>query len=93
MSRSLWRCRNRDCPVALGAVLGRVTREGGLVLDGAVCSFRVFMDTRRAIVGCPACGAFREFRGPAVATASSRDVALDPPGGPLGPASVRTEKH
>ena len=66
MSRSLWRCRNRTCPVTHGAVLGRLTADGGLVLDPAVASFRCYFDTRRAVVACPACGAEREFRGGAV---------------------------
>jgi hypothetical protein len=92
MSRSLWRCRNRDCPVPHGAVLGRVTKDGGLVLDSAVSTFQVFMDTRRAIIGCPACGFVREFRGPAVASPFGRKVALNPPGDPLGSASRWTGK-
>ncbi len=66
MSRSLWRCRNRACPVPHGAVLGRLTADGGLVLDSAVKSFRCYLDTRRAVVICPACQATREFRGGAV---------------------------
>ncbi|MDP9355715.1 MAG: hypothetical protein M3R02_10635, partial [Chloroflexota bacterium] len=66
MSRSLWRCRNPDCPVSHGAVLGRVTADSGLVLDPAVGSFRVYLDTRRAVVICPACAVAREFRGSAV---------------------------
>jgi hypothetical protein len=28
-----------------------------------VAGFRVFLDTRRAEVNCPACGTAREFRG------------------------------
>jgi len=63
MSRSLWRCRSRACPVPHGAVLGRLTSDGGLVLDPAVVGFRCYLDTRRAVVACPACGAGREFRG------------------------------
>ncbi len=66
MSRSLWRCRNPGCSVPYGAVLGRVTADGGLVLDPAVTVFRCFLDTRRAVVECPACGVEREFRGGAV---------------------------
>ncbi|MDP9363508.1 MAG: hypothetical protein M3Q10_04640, partial [Chloroflexota bacterium] len=49
-----------------GAVLGRLTSDGGLVLDPAVRSFRCFLDTRRAVVECPACGEGREFRGGAI---------------------------
>ena len=66
MSRSLWRCRNKACPVPHGAVLGRLTADGGLVLDPAVRAFRCYLDTRRAVVACPGCGAEREFRGAAV---------------------------
>ncbi len=66
MSRREWRCRNPACPVPQGAVLGRLTADGGLVLDPAVRSFRCFLDTRRAAVACPACGAIREFRGSGV---------------------------
>ncbi len=63
MSRSLWRCRNPYCPVPHGAVLGRVTAGGGLVLDTAVRSFAAYLDTGRTEVVCPACGMTREFRG------------------------------
>jgi hypothetical protein len=63
MSRSLWRCSNRECPVPRGAVLGRVTAEGGLVLDPDVTVFRVYLDTRRAAIQCPHCGHRRTFRG------------------------------
>jgi hypothetical protein len=63
MSRALCRCRNRDCPVPHGAVLGRVTEEGGLMLGPKVTNFRCYFDTRRVIVVCPACAAEREFRG------------------------------
>ena len=66
MSRSLFRCRNRTCPVDHGATLGRVTVEGGLVLDPDVGRFAVYLDTRRATVWCPACGVRREFRGTSV---------------------------
>ncbi len=66
MSRSLWRCRNPDCSTRGGAVLGRVTANEGLVLDPAVVSFAVYLDTLKAIVTCPACGARREFRGTCV---------------------------
>lgn len=63
MSRSLWRCRNPACPTPHGAVLGRLTSEDGLVLDPRVQSCAVYLDTRRAVVACPECGAEREFRG------------------------------
>jgi hypothetical protein len=66
MSRSLWRCRNRECPVPHGAVPGRVTAENGLILDQSVIAFRVYLDTRRVIVVCPDCAAERWFRGPMV---------------------------
>lgn len=66
MSRSLWRCRNQSCPVPHGAVLGRLTAEGGLVLEPAVMSFRCYLDTQRVVVICPACGTERAFRGRAL---------------------------
>jgi hypothetical protein len=66
MGRSLWRCRNRDCPVPHGAALGRVTGEGGLVLDPTVERFSIYLDSQRAIVVCPACHEEREFRGTSI---------------------------
>jgi hypothetical protein len=63
MSRREWRCRNRACPVPHGAVLGRLTADGGLVLVPAVAELKCYLDTGKAVVGCPACGAGREFRG------------------------------
>ena len=66
VSRHAWRCKNADCPEPHGAVLGRVTADGGLVLDQGAGRFAVYLDTRRATVWCPACGAAREFRGPSV---------------------------
>jgi hypothetical protein len=66
MSRSLWRCRNPQCPVPHGAVLGRVTPEGGLVLDPAIRQFQCFLDTRKSLVTCPTCKSVRVFRGTAV---------------------------
>jgi hypothetical protein len=66
VSRSLWRCRNPQCPAPHGAVLGRVTAEGGLVLVPTVTVFRVYLDTHRAAIGCPRCGHRRMFRGVAV---------------------------
>jgi hypothetical protein len=69
MSRSLWRCQNRECPVPHGAELGRVTIDGGLALDPAVTTFRCYLDTRRVAVACPACGTEREYRGPMLVSA------------------------
>lgn len=63
MSRSQWRCRNSDCATRGGAVLGRVTSDGGLVLDPAVRLFAIYLDTQRAAVICHSCGSAREFRG------------------------------
>jgi len=51
-------------------VLGRLTAEGGLVIEPAVTGFRCYLDTRRAVVACPFCGSEREFRGTAVLTAT-----------------------
>ncbi len=68
MSRSVWRCRNPDCSEPHGAVLGRLTIDGGLVLDPAVTAFQCFLDTKRAVVACPACGTRRMFSGTAVVT-------------------------
>ena len=75
MSRSLWRCRNRDCCEPHGAVLGRLTVDGGLVLDPGVMKFRVYLDTRRAVVSCPSCGRSREFRGPGVFSGHADSLA------------------
>ena len=75
MSRRLFRCRNGSCPVPHGAVLGRLTADGALVLDPAVVHFRCYLDTRRAIVVCPACGAEREFRGGGVLSPPPRTVS------------------
>ena len=74
MSRRLWRCRSRACPVPHGAVLGRLTADGGLVLDPAVTDFRAYLDTRRGLIVCPACAAEREFRGGAVIAAGAAAV-------------------
>ena len=63
MSRHDWRCRNPGCSEPHGAVLGRVTAEGGLVLDPAVGRFAAYLDTRRVAVWCPVCAMAREFRG------------------------------
>jgi hypothetical protein len=51
--------------------LGRITAEGGLVLDAAVVSFRIYLDTRRVVVHCPECGRAREFRGVALFSAAT----------------------
>ena len=61
MSRSLLRCRNPACPIAHGAVLGRLTRDGGLALDASVRKFNCYFDTRRTEVVCPICGWARTF--------------------------------
>ena len=66
MSRRLWRCRNPGCGERGGAVLGRLTADDGLVLDPAVSSFRCYLDSRKVILTCPACGTTREFRGMAI---------------------------
>ncbi len=66
MSRRLWRCRNPGCPGRGGAVLGRLTADDGLVLDPTVRGFHCYLDTRKVILTCPACGTTREFRGTAV---------------------------
>jgi hypothetical protein len=65
MSHRRWICHNPDCPARHGAVLGRVTDDGSLVLEPGA-GFRIYMDTRRAHVVCPVCGTEREFRGAAV---------------------------
>ncbi len=75
MSRSLWRCRNRGCCEPHGAVLGRLTADGGLVLDPGVTKLRVYLDTRRAVVACPDCGTSREFRGPGVFSGHADSLA------------------
>ncbi len=62
MSRRLWRCRNPAC----GAVLGRLTAEGGLVLAPDVHSVQAYFDTGKAGIVCPGCGWARAFRGRAV---------------------------
>jgi hypothetical protein len=63
MSQSLWRCRNSSCPSLHGAILGRVTESGGLMLAPDIRHFTIYLDTRRADIMCPACGQRREFRG------------------------------
>ena len=59
MSRREWRCRSLDC----GAVLGRITADGGLVVAESVDHVQAFFDTAKAIVVCFECGSRREFRG------------------------------
>ncbi len=78
MSRSLWRCRNPGCLVPHGALLGVVTADGGLVLDPAVTSFRCHLDTRRAVVACPSCGASRDFHGTSIMSTLSRHASRPP---------------
>lgn len=68
MSRSLWRCRNPQCSVPHGAVLGRITSDGGLVLERSTTQFCCYLDTRRVTVTCPECSAAREFRGTMVSS-------------------------
>jgi ribosomal protein L37AE/L43A len=63
VSRSLWRCRNPECSTPHRAVLGRVTADGGLVLDPAVRRVSAYFDTKKAVVVCPVCGTGRAFRG------------------------------
>jgi hypothetical protein len=59
LSQSLWRCRNRTCGVPHGAVLGRVTADGGLVLQFEAATFVAHLNTKRVY----ARGGVREFRG------------------------------
>jgi hypothetical protein len=63
MSTRLWKCRNPHCLVTHGAVLGHIKSDGGLVLEAEVLLHAVYLDTRRAVIVCPACGQHREFRG------------------------------
>jgi hypothetical protein len=60
--------------VPYGAVLGRVTAEGGLVLDPDVETYSIYMDARRAVITCPSCGQGRGFRGVAVFSAKVQPV-------------------
>ncbi len=66
MSRRLWRCRNRGCPIPHGAVLGSFAREGVLSVDRAVLNLQCFLEVRRTAVTCPQCGRVRDFYGPVV---------------------------
>ena len=59
MSRRLWRCRNPDC----GAVLGRLTTDGGLIVLHGGTQVGAYFDTGRATVACRNCGTMRGFRG------------------------------
>ena len=66
MSRRVFRCRNGSCAVLHGAVLGRLTLDGGLALDPSVRAFRCYFDTQQAIITCPKCGQSRVFGGRAL---------------------------
>jgi hypothetical protein len=44
-------------------VLGKIVQGEGLVLEPAAILHAVYLDTRRAVIVCPACGQWREFRG------------------------------
>lgn len=66
MSRRLWRCRNRACPVPHGAVLGSLARDSVLVIDHSVLILQCYLDTRRAAVTCPQCGRVKDFHGTVV---------------------------
>ncbi len=68
MGRRLLHCRNPECSVLGGAVLGRITASDGLVLSTEVADLRCYLDARRAVIGCPACGSLREFRGASIST-------------------------
>ena len=68
MSRRLWRCRNRACPVQHGAVLGRLTEDGGLLLESTVTQIRCYFDIPRGVITCPACSVKRTFIGKAIET-------------------------
>ncbi len=70
MGRRYFRCRNPDCRVRHGALLGRLTLGGGIELYPDSCSVRVFLDTRRAVVKCSHCGRERGFEGPTLAFSS-----------------------
>ena len=50
MSRSIWQCRNVDCPVRGGAVLGKIMQGEGLVLEPSAILHVVYLDTRRAVI-------------------------------------------
>ncbi len=66
MSQRYLRCRNLACPTTGGTVLGRLTADGGLVVNPSVGGVRCYLDTRRVVVTCPTCGGEREFRGASV---------------------------
>lgn len=66
MSRRLWRCRNRDCPVPHGAVLGRLTVEGILIVDESIQAARCYLERGQALIKCPACGHLKTYFGLAV---------------------------
>jgi len=46
------------------------------VLAAGVHKFRIFLDTRRTMVTCPACGTEREFRGAAIFSTEVADASL-----------------
>lgn len=66
MSRHLWRCRNPRCPVPHGAVLGRLTTVGALIVAAEVRDLWCYFDSQHALLTCPGCGQRRHYRGPAV---------------------------
>ncbi len=66
MSQRYLRCRNPACPNKGGTVLGRLTADGGLVVNPSVVCVRCYLDTHRVVVTCPKCGDEREFRGTSV---------------------------
>jgi hypothetical protein len=71
--------------------LGTLTAGGDLVLGRAVVWFRVFLDTRRAVVVCPRCGTAREFRGGSVF--SSRAQGMGEPDRTVGLRMVESERQ
>jgi hypothetical protein len=44
-------------------VLGKIMQGEGLVMEPSAILQAVYLDTRRAVIVCPACGQWREFRG------------------------------
>jgi hypothetical protein len=94
MSRVWWRCRNPECWEPHGAILGRVTADGGLVLAPVVVTFAAYFDTRRVVVACPVCGAVKEFRGSAMVSdrgcaRGSDDIGSATPAENARPRSIR----
>lgn len=72
MSRSFWRCRNPNCSVPHGEVLGSLGSAGDLTFGADVAAFSIHLDTRKAVVVCPSCGARREFRAGSIHAARGR---------------------